>query len=420
MNPEWFGDLERANRLFDEKEYAEAEALTRGVLERAPESALAHQLLGLIHVARFEIAEGEKRLQQALAIRPDLPTAHNSLGHCRAIQGREQEALAHFNTALCLEPRHALAHYNRATVWLKLGRFREGWAEHEWRFAAGVSARQPEVGPLWDGGSLEGRALLVYTEQGLGDTIQFARFLPMLRRRARRLVVATQHPLRRLLEGLGCVDSWFPMGESAEISFDVHVALMSVPALLRLDERSLPRVVPYLFAEPERVAAWRPAVRRLPGYKVGVCWQGNPMFPLDRYRSIPLRHFAPLAATPGVSLVSLQRGPGVDQIETNRESVPLTVLPELDRDGAFLGTAAVIQNLDLVISADTAVAHLAGAMGKPVWLLLSANGDWRWQIDRADSPWYPTMRLFRQRTLGDWSAVFAEVAEALGNAAKGG
>jgi Tfp pilus assembly protein PilF len=413
MNPEWFGELENANRLFDEKQYAEAEVLVRGVLDRAPAAAGAHQLLGLIHVARFELAEGEERLRRALALRPDLAVAHNSLGHIRVLQGRPQEALAHLNTALSLDPGFVLAHYNRAVVWLKLGRFREGWVEHEWRFAAGVSVRQP-VCPMWDGGPLEGRALLVYTEQGIGDTIQFARFLPVLRRKARRLVVATQLPVRRLLEGLGCIDAWFPMGERAEIDFDVHVAMMSVPALLQIDERSLPRAVPYLFAEPPRVAAWGQAVRRLTGYKVGLCWQGNPLFPMDRFRSIPLAAFAPLAAVPGVTLVCLQRGPGTEQIEANRDRVPLAVFPELDRDGPFLGTAAVIQNLDLVITVDTAVAHLAGALGRPVWLLLAANSDWRWLIDRSDSPWYPTMRLFRQRALGDWSTVLAEVAEALG------
>jgi hypothetical protein len=171
--------------------------------------------------------------------------------------------------------------------------------------------------------------------------------------------------------------------------------------------------VPYLFAEPERIEAWRWPVRDLPGFKVGICWQGNPLFRVDRYRSIPLRYFAPLAAVPGVTLVSLQHGAGLEQVEPNRTSVPLTPLPELDRDGAFRDRAAVMQHLDLVITPDTSTAHLAGGLGRPVWVLLAANADWRWLRDRPDSPWYPTMRLFRQRTLGDWHEVFQEVAAML-------
>jgi hypothetical protein len=413
MTPEWFGDYQAADRLFEQRRLEEAESLLRRILERYPQSALAHQLLGLIHVDRFEIPEGMARLQQALALRPDLANAHNSLGHCQVLLGNEDTALTHLNTALCLDPGHVLAHYNRAVVWLKRGRFREGWVEHEWRFAAGVAKRQEVARPLWDGSSLENRALLIYTEQGLGDVLHFARFLPILRRQARRLVVACHHPLRPFLESLRCIDDWFPIDQPHEINFDVYAALMSVPALLGIDESTIPRSVPYLFAEPERIERWRRPVRELPGFKVGICWQGNPLFRVDRFRSIPLRHWAPLAAIPGVTLVALQHGAGLEQVEPNRGDVPMALLPDLDREGVFLDRAAVMQHLDLVITSDTSIAHLAGGLGRPVWVVLSANCDWRWMHARSDSPWYPTMRLFRQPSLGDWPGVFEEVAAAL-------
>ena len=413
MTPECVGDFREAERLFEQRRLDEAESLAQRLLVRNPSAAPAHLLLGLIHVERFEIAEAMDRLHQALALRPDLPAAHNSLGHCQVLLGNDDQALAHFDTALCLDPRHVLAHYNRAVVWLKRGQFREGWVEHEWRFAAGVAKRQQVSRPLWDGSLLERRSLLIYTEQGLGDVLQLARFLPILRRRARRLVVACHPPLRPFLERLGCIDDWFPIDQPNEINFDVYAAMMSVPALVDLDERSIPRSVPYLFADPLRIDAWARPIRRLPGFKVGICWQGNPLFRVDRYRSVPLRHFAPLAAIPGVTLVSLQHGAGCEQIEPNREKVPLSLLPDLDRDGVFLDRVAVLQHLDLVITSDTSMAHLAGGLGRPVWVLLAANCDWRWMRDRSDSPWYPTMRLFRQRTLGDWSSVFQQVAREL-------
>jgi ADP-heptose:LPS heptosyltransferase len=183
--------------------------------------------------------------------------------------------------------------------------------------------------------------------------------------------------------------------------------------LLGVNESSIPRDVPYLFADPERVARWQPHVAALPGFKVGIGWQGNPAYRFDEYRSIPLAHFAPLAQLPGVTLVRLQKGAGEEQIAPNRHDVPMCELGELDRDGVFVDTAAILQHLDLVITSDTALAHLAGALGRPVWMLVSTDSAWRWLEKRSDSPWYPTMRIFRQRSLGDWPGVFQEVTEAL-------
>jgi hypothetical protein len=243
--------------------------------------------------------------------------------------------------------------------------------------------------------------------------LQFVRLLRPLKAMAGRVVLACQKPLHPLLRSLPYVDEWFPVDEPGQITFDLYSPLLSLPGLMGIDEQTIPRDVPYIAAEPERVERWRRRIRELPGFKIGLCWQGSPTFKTDSLRSIALEHFAPLTRIPSVTLVSLQKGVGTEQIEPNRQRVPLRTFDNLDRDAAFVDTAAVMQHLDLVITSDTAVAHLAGAMGRPVWLLLPRGGDWRWLEERADSPWYPTMRLFRQRAFGDWSVVFQEVADAL-------
>ncbi len=306
-----------------------------------------------------------------------------------------------------------MAHFNRGTVMLKQGRYREGWLEYEWRVSCGLVQWPAIPRPRWDGCPLEGRSILIHTEQGLGDVLQFLRFLPELARRGARIVFACQKALHAFLRPLACVEEWFPIDEPGAITFEMYSSLLSLPALLGIEEATIPREVPYVAADPARVEKWRPRVQGLAGFKVGLCWHGSPTFKGNHLRSIPLERFAPLAAVPGVTLVSLQKGTGVEQIEANRGSVPVVLLDELDRDGTFVDTAAVMQHLDLVITSDTSIAHLAGALGRPVWVLLATGCDWRWLAGRSDSPWYPTMRLFRQKAFGEWEGVFAEVAAAL-------
>lgn len=407
--PEWFQDVRRAEQLFDQKRLDEAAELAARALKRNPNAALAHQVLALVHVERLQFREAIPRLEQALALRPDLVPSHNGLAQCFMHLDDLDRALQALNTALCLDPQHAFAHFNRALLWLKRGQYREGWVEYEWRFAAGLVQRPDLPRPRWDGSSLEGRSILIHTEQGLGDVLQFVRLLPVLRRQARRLVFACQPSMRDFLRSLSCIDEFFPVDEPGEIHFDVYAALLSLPALLRMDGSNYYSSVPYVYPDPLRVQAWGERMGSFSGFKIGLNWQGNPTFHGDKFRSIPLRSFAPLAQTPGVTLFSLQKGAGLELLEINREELPITVFPDLACDGTFHDTAALMQHLDLVISSDTAVAHLAGALGRPVWVLLARNSDWRWLIDRPDSPWYPTMRLFRQRTLGDWTPVFEQV-----------
>lgn len=412
--PEWLNDVRQAEQLFDQKRHDEAAELAARALRRNPNAALAHQVLALVHVERLQFREALPRLEQALALRGDLVPSHNGLAQCYMHLDDLDRALVSLNRALCLDPNHAFAHFNRALLWLKRGQYREGWIEYEWRFAAGLVKRPELPRPRWDGVPLENRSILIHTEQGLGDVLQFVRLLPLLRRKVGRIVMACQEPMRAFLSpSLPCIDEYFPVDRPGDIHFDVCCPLLSLPAMLGFDGSDYHASVPYVYADAQRVKTWGERLQSFRGFKIGLSWQGNPTFHGDSLRSIPLRYYAPLAQVPDVCFFSLQKNVGLDQVEPNRGQLPVTVFPDLAADGTFHDTAALMQHLDLIITSDTAVAHLAGALGRPVWTLLARNADWRWLIDRPDSPWYPTMRLFRQRTLGDWGAVFEQVVAAL-------
>src|SRR5262249_38481838 len=276
-----------------------------------------------------------------------------------------------------------------------------------WRFRREGSAPRSLGQPGWDGSDLEGRTILLRMEQGLGDMIQFIRYARVVKGRGGRGGGARCAPLPG---GRGRVPGLRHRTPEKAVppDFDVHAPLMSLPALLGTTLTTVPAEVPYLFADPELVERWRERLSGLKGLRVGVAWQGNPRHPWDAHRSFPLARLKALAEIPGVCLVSLQKGPGMEQVRQIRGRFSLLDLgADLDATaGPLMDTAAVMKNLDLVVSADTAIAHLAGALGVPVWLALSAVADWRWLMDREDSPWYPTMRLFRQPRLGEWGPVF--------------
>jgi hypothetical protein len=410
---DWLAYIRQAEQLFDKRQFDEAVELAEHALRLNTGAAPAHQLLGLVALERDRPQESIPHLKRALALGPDLVHAHNGLGRCYYLLCELDRALQSLDTAIFLQPGYAFAHFNRALVWLKQGRYREGWAEYEWRWDCGVVKRTQVPCPRWDGSPLEGRSIFIHTEQGIGDVLQFVRLLRPIKAMSGRVVLACQTRLHALLRSLPYVDEWFPVDEPGQITFDLYSPLMSLPGLLGIEETTIPRDVPYVAAEPQRVERWGRRIRELPGFKVGLCWQGNPTFKTDSLRSIALEHFAPLAGIPSLTLVSLQKGAGTEQIEANSKRISVRTFEDLDQDAVFVDSAAVIQHLDLVVTADTAVAHLAGSMGRPVWVLLPVGCDWRWLSDRSDSPWYPTMRLFRQKTFGNWSGVFQEVAEAL-------
>lgn len=360
-------------------------------------------------LTRFD--EARAAFSQAIAIDPNFVEAYNNMATTYQHVGEFREALAWCERALAVKADHVNAHYNRALAWLALGDFQRGWPEYEWRWQREEFRRGPmDTMPEWDGSPLAGRRLLIRVEQGLGDTLQFVRFMPMLQAMGARFQLAVPPSLVPLLSQSG-IGPLVPHDTQAA-PYEVHTTLPSLPARLGTTLETIPARVPYLFADEALVAQWRERMRPITGFRVGIAWQGNPQYPHDQWRSIPLRQFSPLAQVDGVRLVCLQKNHGLEQLEQLGGAFEVVDLrPEYDvEEGAFLNAAAIVRNLDLVITTDTALAHLAGALGVRVWVLLGIGADWRWLAGRSDSPWYPTMRLFRQARLGDWTELLTRVA----------
>ncbi|OYV94412.1 MAG: hypothetical protein B7Z73_02875 [Planctomycetia bacterium 21-64-5] len=295
-----------------------------------------------------------------------------------------------------------------------VNRWLEAWTDYEYRFSTPELKGRQISGRPWDGSPLEGRTILLYADQALGDTLQCLRYVPLVASHGGRVLLASQAALHPLLRTFPGVDQLISISDPLP-QFDVQAALMSLPGLFRTTPENVPGKVPYLSAEPALVELWRQEFAGLQGAKIGIAWQGNPHFRPGLHRSVPLAEFATLGKLPGVQLISLQKGAGVEQIA----QVPfgdkvLDLSPRLDEAlGPFMDTAAVMTQLDLVICCDTAVAHLAGALAVPVWVALPYVAEWRWLLDREDTPWYPTMRLFRQPEPGNWAHVFQRIVDAL-------
>ncbi len=387
----------------------EAVARYRRALALRPDYPEAHNDLGSALAQQGRLDEAVAHYGRALALRPDYPEAHSNLGSALADQGRLDEAVAHFRRALALKPDYPEAHSNLAMVLLAQGDMDAGWAEYEWRWKMphAVKAARSFAQPRWRGEAAEGRTLLIHAEQGLGDTVQFCRYAPLAANRGLRVILEVQEPLVRLLRGLPGVDRVVGQGEALP-PFDLHCPMLSLPLALATATESIPSAASYLHADPAQVAAWRTRLAAMGSgrLRIGLAWAGNPDLPADHRRSLAPDRLAPLFDLSGLHVFSLQKdGPAAP------EAFPLTDL--MGEVGDFADTAALVANLDLVISVDTAVAHMAAALGKPVWLLNRFDSCWRWQAGRRDSPWYPTLRLYRQPRPGDWAPVLAEVARDL-------
>jgi tetratricopeptide (TPR) repeat protein len=394
-----------------------ADAYRQAIAVR-PDYAEAHANLAAALRHAGDLPAARTAIEQALALRPGYAGALSTLGLIRHEQGDYTEALAAYDQALALEPAHATARANRATLLLLLGRMEEGWREYEWRWRVEgfTTPRRDFARPAWEGEPLAGRTILIHAEQGLGSAIQFVRYVPMVADRGGRVVLECQPPLIRLFASLMQGASG-DAGLAAIVrkgdplpAFDVHVPLMSLPRLFSTTLQSIPRPVPYLAIDPELGAQWRRRLATLPKPRIGVVWAGNPNHANDRNRSMPARALLPLLSLPGLSFVDLQVGSG---LQGRTELGDMAPRPPGGDIADFADTAAILAELDLVISVDTAVAHLAGALARPAWLLLPFVGEWRWLRERTDSPWYPTMRLFRQTHPGDWTGVIAAVGDTL-------
>jgi tetratricopeptide (TPR) repeat protein len=434
-----------------------AEALP--LLERAaillPDEIDAHVQLGVALLRLERHAEAVARFDQALLLQRNHPNVLNNRGVALAALGRLEEALEDFiesaargadnadthtnigvmfkslgdhrqaryalERALALKRDDPAASFELALLHLALGEFRQGWPLYEARLRVPALAlgKRDFPMPRWDGRApLAGKTLLVHAEQGLGDTIQFARYLPLLVGQGAGVVFEVMPQLKALVASLTPDLRIVPWGEPLPPA-DFHCPLLSLPLAFDTQPDTIPASVPYLSSEPSRLASWASRLQGLRGLRVGIAWQGNlrvERLMWARGRSIPLSSLAPLADVAGVSLVSLQKGPGAEQLrEAPFRDRILDLGPEFDAGpDAFLDSAAVMDHLDLVISTDTAVVHLAGALGRPVWVAIEAQPDWRWLLDRNDSPWYPSMRLFRQPVRnGGWDPVVANLVTAL-------
>jgi tetratricopeptide (TPR) repeat protein len=390
--------------------HAEAVVTLKHAVRLAPQAKEGLNNLGLALADLGRFTEAEAAYEQALRLDPGYAEAHANLGSTFKEQGRLDEALACYQIALSLLPQSVSANYNRALTLLQAGDYAAGWEAYEWRWQRPSSPMRPFPHPRWDGSPLEGKTILLWCEQGLGDAIHFVRYAPLVKARGGMVFLESPPELVRLFASVPGIDRVLVGGEGLP-AFDVQVPLLSLPAVFGTTLARVPAEVPYLFPETQRREAWGQRLGEVQGARVGIVWQGNPRHGWDHFRSFPLATLAPLAAVEGVRLVSLQKGPGVEQLRALRGRFSVVDLGEaVDAEGGFVDTAAILQELDLLVCADTAVGHLAGALGVPVWLALSQVADWRWMVGRECTPWYPTMRMFRQRHLHDWTELFQRMA----------
>ncbi len=436
-NPDWFPAWQLHGRLlYESSRFDEAMTSIERALALKPDLAEGHAWRGAILIKRNRPADAVTALDRALAIAPDLGTAHIDRGLALHALGRHNEASEAFERGSRFEGDDPHVQFVIGLTDLLHGRWQEGFrkferrlevpglnslhrrfldADIDQRFAVPRETRDLRPFPRWNGESTGDRPLLLETEQGIGDAFQFAGFAAHLARQGHRVQILTLPALAPLLRTLPGVDAVIADAPSAEgLDPEYWLPLMSVPYVLQTQPDNVPYENPYLSAEPARVAAWKARVGS-EGLRVGIAWQGNSQNWIDAGRSVPLSAFEPIADIPGVRLIALQKHPGVGQIDQVRFGGRVErIMEESERSAdSLLDTAAVLANLDLVVTSDSMVAHLAGALGRRTFVALRRVPDWRWLLDRDDSPFYPTMQLFRQRTEGDWGEVFARIAGAV-------
>lgn len=355
--------------------------------------------------ADWRFADAETALRDALEVAPDTFEAKAYLARTLDALGKSDDAIALYREALAAQPDNAATHLLLAQALLAAGHYLEGWKEYEWRYKGASGQPFPDIdAPLWDGSALDGRTLLVVGEQGYGDVLQFVRLLPLLKARGGKVSMACSAPLARLLVDTPGIDHLFQDWRRVG-AFDCFCPLSSLPRVLGITLDTIPADTPYISADPRLARRWNKRLGETTAKRIGLCWAGRPTHPNDRYRSLPFDVLND-ALPSGPAYISLQKG------EPASEAAGSRVRDLSARLHDFADTAAVIENMDLVITVDTSIAHLAGALGKPVWVMVPFVPDWRWGRKGETTPWYPTSRLFRQTKPKDWQAVAAAIADA--------
>jgi tetratricopeptide (TPR) repeat protein len=399
------------------KKYDEAMRCCREALTLQPDYAEGHNHLGgVILESDGDLTEAAACFREALRHKPGHADALTNLGVVAHRRNKMAESMELLDEALRHQPNLVVAHWNRAMLLLQLGDLDSGWSEYEWRWQKHGFERRNFDQPRWDGSDLKGRTILLYAEQGLGDTLHFIRYAPLVKARGGKVLVECQPAVKGLIAGVKDID--FLVAKGSELPpFDVQSPLLSLPGIFHTTLDTIPAEVPYLHLGEGLTRHWQEDLQRLESdrerpFRIGIAWQGSPTYVHDRKRSLPLASFGPLARLDRVELVSLQKGPGTEQLANLAGQFPVVDLESKmgNESVSFANVAAILKNMDLVISCDTAIVHLAGALAMPVWVALPLVPDWRWLLERQDSPWYPTMRLFRQTEAGRWDDVFERMA----------
>ena len=414
--PEAYLQLERV--LMDSNKLDEALIVGKKGYELAPNDIHACLNLGHVYNKRGETDKAIEMYQKALAIDNDFANANYNLGYTLRLVGRLEEAIPYLKKALRLQPNYPDAHIALAQAYWTLNDFEQAWEHYYYRWQVHGVDPMSLGAPLWDGSPLNGKTILIYAEQGFGDTLQFIRLVKEVKNRGGRVVCKVQDPLKTFLAHYPYIDKLLGK-EPIDEQIDVQCALMSIPGAIKMTPATIPAEIPYLKADEKLVKLWEKRLASDTNLKVGICWSVDPQHeetksPLS-LRSFPLSSFAMLSEIPGVSFYSLQKTHDSTQFRDLPKSfVVNTFNPDFDeQNGRFMDTAALIENLDLVISVDTAVIHIAGALGKPVWVLLPASPDCRWYFEGERTAWYPTMRFFREKYVRDFTAPMTQIKQEL-------
>ena len=432
-------------QIHQKGQHSEAEAIYREVLSRVPKESNAWCFLGIALHDQRRYDEAVEAYERALKLNPNFPVALNNLGNSlryvqqleradecfrKAIElkpdylnayknrgtlhvwtGKMEQGLECYQQGLKVNPNEAELHRNLGVIYLLQGRFEEGWEEYRWRWKVGDLHRPFSNVAVWKGQEIKGRTILLSAEQGLGDTFNFVRFARVLRELGAKTIVSSQHHLLPLLGNSPELGPTVPNNQPFTTPIHYQCSLLDVADVLKISLDSIPRFEQYLKPNEELLGKWTEKMSATSAkLRIGISWQGNPDHQADMFRSFPLKSFEPLSEIDGVELWSLQAGFGTEQLQTWKGSKSIRTVEGLDSNsGAFMDSAAIMKSLDLFITSDTALAHLGGALGVPTWIALNYMPDWRWLLERDDSPWYPSIRLFRQTTMGDWHSVFQRI-----------
>jgi tetratricopeptide (TPR) repeat protein len=408
LNPNFYNSyINLANILRDKGQFDEAMTFYQRAIELNPDIAEAYNSLGNLMKIKGMFEEAINCYQKALQINPVNPGILNNLGNVLYEKGCFDKALISYQNALELDPDSPYSHFHMSRVLLLTGNYKQGWKEYEWRWKTRDYVERDFSQPRWNGSDISGKTILINTEQGLGDAIQFIRYVPLVVQRGATIIVECQKELVSLFQNVEGVKQVIKVGEQLP-PFDVYCPLLSLPLKFDTTLETIPAEIPYIKVNPFSIQKWKDKVQdNSSKLKVGLVWAGSPTFKRSHLKECPLKMFSPLAHNEDITFFSLQKGKATEQAKSSPDGMNL--IDYTDEINDFSDTAAFIINLDLVISVDTAVVHLAGALGKPVWTLLPFVPDWRWMLNREDSPWYPTMRLFRQPFPGDWESVIDNV-----------